>query len=62
MRATLTYGVHRGAFTIADVRGTALALLSLAIDVARWYEPSGRRPPEEIGELYADLAERMVRG
>jgi hypothetical protein len=36
-------------------------VLSLCIDVARWFNPSGRRTPDEVGALYADLVLRMVR-
>jgi AcrR family transcriptional regulator len=61
VRDTLSTGVDRGAFDVPDVPGTALALLSLAVDVARWYRDDGRRAASEIGALYADLATRMVR-
>jgi AcrR family transcriptional regulator len=61
MRETLEHGVRAGVFDVPDVGGTALALLSLSIDVSRWYQPGGRRGPAEIAELYADLAVRMVR-
>lgn len=61
VRETLEYGIACGALAVPDVRGGALALLSLAIDVARWYRPSGQRLPEDIGRLYADLAVRMFR-
>jgi AcrR family transcriptional regulator len=60
MRAILADGVAAGDFEVADVRGTALAVLSLCIDVARWFSPDGRRGPDEIGALYADLVLRMV--
>lgn len=60
MREILQEGVRTGEFSVADVRGTALAVLSLCIDVARWFSPSGRRTPEEIGAFYADLSLRMV--
>jgi AcrR family transcriptional regulator len=61
VRETLEYGVGTGAFVVSDVGGAALALLSLAIDIARWYRPGGSRTPESIGQLHADLAERMLR-
>lgn len=61
VRSTLEQGVASGVFDVADVVGTARALLSLTIDVARWYRSSGRQAPEDIGRLYADLAVRMVR-
>lgn len=53
-------GVTSGAFDPPDTAGAALAVLSLAVDVARWYSERGPRGPEGIGELYADLALRMV--
>ncbi len=60
VRDLLTSGVAAGAFVVPDVPGTALALLSLVVDVARWYDPAGARSPEDVGALYADLALRMV--
>jgi AcrR family transcriptional regulator len=60
MRALLEAGVGTGEFSVPDVPGTALALLSLVVDVARWYRPDGPRSPKGIGRLYADLALRMV--
>jgi AcrR family transcriptional regulator len=61
VRETLDYGVERGAFDVPDVGGAALVLLSLGVDVARWYREDGARTPESIGELHADLAVRMFR-
>lgn len=61
MRGLLEDGVEQGEFSVADVRGTAQAVLSLCIDVARWFSPTGRRTPEEVGSFYADLSLRMVR-
>jgi AcrR family transcriptional regulator len=58
--AILADGVRSGEFDVADVPGTTVAVLSLCIDVARWFNPGGRRTPDEIGALYADLVARMV--
>jgi AcrR family transcriptional regulator len=60
VRESLDHGIARGVFDVPDVPGAALALLSLSVDVARWYRSSGRRLPEDVGALYADLALRMV--
>ncbi|OEV04923.1 TetR family transcriptional regulator [Streptomyces nanshensis] len=60
LRGVLESGDASGEFEVADIRGTTLAVMSLCIDVARWYSPSGRRTPDEIGTLYADLVLRMV--
>jgi AcrR family transcriptional regulator len=45
-----------------DPAGATLAILSLCIDVARWYSPGGRLSPNELGELYADLMLGMLGG
>jgi AcrR family transcriptional regulator len=62
VRRILADGVASGAFDVPDVPTTTLALLSLSVDVARWYHPSPRLSPERLGGLYADLALRMVGG
>jgi hypothetical protein len=50
-----------GAFEVPDVRGTALALLSLGIDVARLVSATvATCRSARSGDLYADLAVRMV--
>jgi AcrR family transcriptional regulator len=56
----LADGVSDGSFAVDDLPGTTLAVLSLSIDVARWYDPARRPAPEALGTLYADLALRMV--
>jgi AcrR family transcriptional regulator len=61
IRSVIRDGVAAGEFDVADVSGTTLAVLSLCIDVARWFNPAGHRTPDEVGELYADLVLRMVR-
>ncbi|GAA2632503.1 TetR/AcrR family transcriptional regulator [Streptomyces axinellae] len=60
LREVLQEGVATGQFAVEDIRGTTLAVVSLCIDVARWFSPEGRRTPDEIGELYAGLALRMA--
>lgn len=60
VRRIIGEGVAAGEFDVADVPGTALAVLSLCIDVARWFNAQGSRTPDEVGELYAGLVLRMV--
>jgi AcrR family transcriptional regulator len=55
-------GVAAGQMQVEDTRAVARALLSLSVDVARWYDPKGKETPDGIGRLYADLATRMVGG
>ncbi|MGW8381088.1 TetR/AcrR family transcriptional regulator [Streptomyces sp. ODS28] len=60
LRGILEEGERAGEFAVRDIRGSTLAVMSLCIDVARWFSPRGRRTPDEIGGLYADLVLRMV--
>ena len=61
MRQELAGGVAAGAFEVADLEGTTLAVLSMCIDLARWYEPAPEHnSAEAVGELYAGLVMRML--
>lgn len=60
MRRALEAGIKDKKVQVDDIPGTALALLSLGIDVVRWFEPGGPRHAEDLAELYANLAVRMV--
>ncbi|MFC5820824.1 TetR/AcrR family transcriptional regulator [Nonomuraea harbinensis] len=62
MRRILVAGVEEGGFLVPDPSMTALALLSLGIDVSRWYRDNGRWTPEDIGERYRYLALRIALG
>lgn len=57
----LEEGRRRELFEIEDGRSTARAILSLGIDVSRWYRPEGPLTPADVGRLYGRLAVRMVR-
>jgi AcrR family transcriptional regulator len=61
IREELQQGVAAGEFRVEDVEATGVAILSLGIDVARWYGAvSDRMTPDELGALYADLVTRML--
>jgi len=60
IRGLVERGVAAGVFHTTNPRMTATALLSLGIDIARWYKEGGEWSPEDIGEFYAELALRMV--
>jgi hypothetical protein len=47
-------------FDVPDVRTAALAVLSLGIDVARWYTDDGPLSPATLGEHYAALILKML--
>jgi AcrR family transcriptional regulator len=61
MRGLVTDGRDAGVFRVANPPMAALAILSLGIDVARWYRPDGAWRPEDIGDQYAELALDLVR-
>lgn len=60
MQVALRDGVSAGVMDVADVKGTALAILSLSIDLARWFVPDGSVTAESLARLHADLAAKMV--
>ncbi len=60
VRDVIDRGVATGAFLVSDTPMTALAILSLGIDVARWYRDEGRWTPDEVAAHYRVLALRMV--
>jgi AcrR family transcriptional regulator len=60
VRAVIEAGVGSGDFDVRDVGMATTAVLSLGIDVARWYREDGRWSPADVGDHLADLALRIV--
>lgn len=60
VRGLISRGVEAGAFTVPDVRTAARAVLSLGIDVVRWYSPASKPAPEVLGKQYAELVLNML--
>ena len=60
VRGIVLDGVAAGVFGCPEPRVAAAALVSLGVDVARWYREDGGWSPAELGEHYADLALRVV--
>jgi AcrR family transcriptional regulator len=60
MQDALADGVAHGVLDVPDVPGTAFSLLSLGVDLVRWFEPGGSRSGHELAALHADLAVRMT--
>jgi AcrR family transcriptional regulator len=59
-RDAVTRGVADGSFAPVDVNRVTRAMLSLSIDLVRWYRLDGSDSPEQLGEFYADLALKLV--
>jgi AcrR family transcriptional regulator len=60
LRSVIERGVDAGVFSTPDPAMTTLALLSLGIDVARWYRDEGSWTPDQVAAHYRLLALRMV--
>jgi AcrR family transcriptional regulator len=59
-RTAVRRGVDDGSFPPTDVDRVVRSMLSLGIDLVRWYRLDGADSPEQIGAFYADLALRML--
>lgn len=59
-RDAMERGITAGAFAPADVNRLVRGMLSLSIDLVRWYRLDGPDSPEQLGDFYAGLALRMV--
>ena len=60
VEAVIDEGVADGAMRADVPRASTRAVLSLAVDVARWFDPRGRDSAADVGRVYADLALRML--
>jgi AcrR family transcriptional regulator len=60
VRRVIADGVDTGDFQLSDPGAVATAVLSLCLDVARWYQPGYRRTPQEIGDFNAAAALRIA--
>jgi AcrR family transcriptional regulator len=60
LRSAVTRGVADGVFDVPDVHRAVRAILSLGIDLVRWYRLDGTDPPAALGEFYGDMALRML--
>ncbi|ANS30526.1 transcriptional regulator, TetR family [Rhodococcus opacus] len=60
VRAVVDAGAASGEFTVPDSEGVTLALMSLCVDICRWFPAGAYTEPEAVADLYADLAMRMV--
>lgn len=59
-RDAVARGVADRSFAPVDVKRVTRAMLSLSIDLVRWYRLEGSDSPEQLGEFYADLALKLV--
>jgi AcrR family transcriptional regulator len=60
LRSILVEGCEAGVFVVPNLTSATLAILSLCIDVCRWYPSRRIHAPEEIASNYVALVERMI--
>jgi AcrR family transcriptional regulator len=60
IRGIVERGMSTGDFTVRDAHMTATSLLSLGIDIARWWDDKGPWTPEDLADFHATLALRIV--
>lgn len=61
-REVVTRGIEEGTFPETDVPRVVRAVLSMGVDLVRWYRPDGPDSPRELGDFYANLALSMLAG
>jgi AcrR family transcriptional regulator len=62
LRQVITEGVTSGDFDVPDAGAAAIAVLSLCLDVARWYRPGYRLTAAQLGDFNSVAALRIVGG
>lgn len=60
VRELVEQGRAAGEFDVEDVPMTTRAILSLGIDVTRWFRTGGSWSADRLGDYYASLALRLV--
>jgi AcrR family transcriptional regulator len=62
LRQVITDGVKSGDFDVPDTGAATVAVLSLCLDVARWYHRGYRLTPQQLGDFNAVAALRIAGG
>ncbi|MFT4287207.1 TetR/AcrR family transcriptional regulator [Nocardioides sp.] len=60
LRELVERGVADGSFDCPRPRIAATAVLSLGVDIARWYREDGDLSPDDLAAAYVDIALRVV--
>jgi AcrR family transcriptional regulator len=59
-RRVIAIGVKTSEFVVDDPDVSRFAVLTMCSQVAAWYNANGRLTPDEIADIYGDLALRLV--
>jgi len=60
VRQVIADGISSSDFDIGDPGAAAIAVLSLCLDVARWYRPGHHLTPQQLGDFNAVAALRIA--
>ncbi|WP_315770719.1 TetR/AcrR family transcriptional regulator [Rhodococcoides kroppenstedtii] len=60
LRDLVSEGVRTGEFSAPDVDSTTMVVMSLCIDIVRWYPSRELNDPDAVAATIASFAERMV--
>jgi AcrR family transcriptional regulator len=53
-------GNRTGVFQVPNAKVVAMAILNMGIAIAAWFRPDGELSPDDVADLHADLALKMV--
>lgn len=60
LHSIVEQGIDDGSFTTPSPQMAVTALLSLGVDLTRWFRDEGAWSPDEVAAFYADIARRVV--
>jgi hypothetical protein len=60
IRFLIESGIRQGVFRVPNPHLTGTAILSLGLDLARWFQPNRTRTADDVSDHYAMLSLRMV--
>ena len=60
VRRIVEAGAVDGSFAVPDVEGVTLAIVSLCVDVCRWFPGGSYTDPDSVAKLYPELAIRLA--
>lgn len=59
-RAVIERGVADGIFEVPEVEVTTFAIINMGIRISEWFHPDGRVKANEVADIHAELALRML--
>ncbi|MGH2806082.1 MAG: TetR/AcrR family transcriptional regulator [Actinomycetota bacterium] len=60
LRDILARGRDKGLFEVANVEAVSYLMLTMGISIANWFRPDGELSREQMADLHAEMAIRMV--